>query len=57
MVNAHALIFTCRGKQLQETKLLTADADCVLDASIIFDSRYVRTTLTRKEDVNIKVSP
>ncbi|HUT12585.1 MAG TPA: hypothetical protein VMY42_18965 [Thermoguttaceae bacterium] len=50
-------IYTSQGKQLQETKLLTSDADRVLEASMIFDSRYVRTTLTRKEDVNIKVSP
>jgi hypothetical protein len=49
-------IYTSQGKQLQETKLLISDADGVLDASIIFDSRYVRTTLTRENEVNVKVS-
>jgi len=49
-------IYTSQGKQLQETKLLTSDGDCVLDASIIFDSHYVRTTLTRNNEVNVKVS-
>jgi len=49
-------VYTSQGKQLQETKLLTSDADCVLEASIIFDSRRVRTTLTRKEEAYIKVS-
>jgi hypothetical protein len=48
-------VYTVDGERLQQETLLTVAAGTpLLDASIIFDSRYVRARLTRKVDVLVK---
>ncbi len=47
-------VHTLDGKRLQRDTLLTADVEQLLDASIIFDSQYVRARLTRKKSVLVK---
>jgi hypothetical protein len=48
-------VYTVDGKRLQQETLLSVEARTpLLEASIIFDSNYVRARLTRKVDVLVK---